>query len=349
MPSAHGANQMPIYSILIGDNSNALVSTDPAGGTTFQDTGVIVIGVGNNFQDIDDGGVVAVGSLMNIVEQAPTGSAGIYTTAVGHKVEIYGWWNDAFGFGATIGDGVTASAYNTAIGRNSLIYGDDCSSIGQNTQIGDTGNACAGSTAIGYGATVNPGIDYAIALGYNATATIDNSLLIAFNGSADIELVGSSLGVAQNSTMQLAGDFDIAGVNGVTNTLGLAFEITHFKGQTAISAEAGLSFTNLSPITLDFNNGDAQEFTITGPLNVDFNIAVSSELLNLQTGTYILRITQGATPASITWGTHSCDIYWPSSYGGAPTLSAVAGEVDIITFYCDSQGDLYGTIANNFV
>jgi len=221
-PSAAGSGEMPIYSILIGDNSNALVSTDPLGVTTSQDTGIIAIGVGNLFQDIDDGGVVAVGSFMNIVESAPTGSDGIYTTAVGHKVEIYGWWNDAFGFGATIGDGVTDSAYNTAIGRNSSIYGEECSSIGQNTQIGDTGNACAGSTAIGYGALTSANSAHNTAVGSQAlwhmTSGSENTALgrragrYYWNGSADAALATTTNGV-------YIGDMTRANADSMTNEI----------------------------------------------------------------------------------------------------------------------------------
>ena len=455
----------PNYTVAIGDNNEINQSTDPSIGS--QDTGVVCVGVGNNFTQIDCGGLVAVGSFMDIAENIPTGTDEIYTTAVGHRVGIVGFWNDAFGYDVQMGVVGTESAYSVAIGRGAASFGNSNVVLGQTSGIGTVGFPSNECIAIGRSVVVGNGLTGAIGIG-NGANPISNSLAIGFGGVQDILLVGKTAGVNINSVIELAGDliiqgdgfganteiaFDFAttsfagqtkiqvetamlpftaaspitidftvgfpsneciaigrsvvvgngltgaigignGANPISNSLAIGFggvqdillvgktagvninsvielagdliiqgdgfgantEIafdfatTSFAGQTKIQVEtAMLPFTAASPITIDFTGGDAQEFTIDGGGAIDANVGATSSFDNIVTGTYIFKITQGAVPSTINWGNFSCNIKWPNSYGGAPTLSVGSGDIDIITFYSDDAGDLYGTIANKFV
>ena len=337
----------PNYTVAIGDGNEINQSTDPAIGT--QDTGVVCVGVGNNLTQIDCGGVVAIGSFMDIAENIPTGTDEIYTTAVGHRVGIVGFWNDAFGYDVQMGVLGTESAYSVAIGRGAASFGNSNVVLGQTSGIGTVGLPSNECIAIGRSVVVGNGLTGAIGIG-NGANPISNSIAIGFGGVQDILLVGKTAGANINSVFELAGDLIISGDGFGANTeIAFDFATTSFSGQTQIQAETGATFTAASPITLDFTSGDAQEFTIDGGGAIDANVGATSSFDNIVTGTYIFKITQGAVPSTINWGNFSCNIKWPSSYGGAPTLSAVAGDIDIITFYSDDAGDLYGTIANDFV
>jgi hypothetical protein len=338
----------PNYTVAIGDNNEINQSTDPSIGS--QNTGVVCVGVGNNFTQIDCGGLVAVGSFMDIAENIPTGTDEIYTTAVGHRVGIVGFWNDAFGYDVQMGVVGTESAYSVAIGRGAASFGNSNVVLGQTSGIGTVGLPSNECIAIGRSVVVGNGLTGAIGIG-NGANPISNSLAIGFSGVQDILLVGKTAGANINSVIELAGDLIVQGDGFGANTeIAFDFATTSFGGQTKIQVEtAMLPFTAASPITIDFTGGDAQEFTIDGGGAIDANVGATSSFDNIVTGTYIFKITQGAVPSTINWGNFSCNIKWPSSYGGAPTLSVGSGDIDIITFYSDDAGDLYGTIANKFV
>ena len=337
----------PNYTVAIGDGNEINQSTDPSIGS--QNTGVVCVGIGNNFTQIDCGGLVAVGSFMDIQENIPTGTDEIYTTAVGHRVGIVGFWNDAFGYDVQMGVGGTESAYSVAIGRGAASFGNSNVVLGQTSGIGTVGLPSNECIAIGRSVVVGNGLTGAIGIG-NGANPISNSIAIGFGGIQDMLLVGKTAGVNINSVIELAGDLIIQGDGFGANTeIAFDFATTIFSGQTQIQAETGATFTAASPITIDFTGGDAQEFTIDGGGAIDANVGAASSFDNIVTGTYIFKITQGAVPSTINWGNFSCNIKWPNSYGGAPTLSVGSGDIDIITFYSDDAGDLYGTIANKFV
>ena len=78
--------------------------------------------------------------------------------------------------------------------------------------------------------------------------------------------------------------------------------------------------------------------------SVTLNVATSTmSATNPETGgTYILVITQGATPCVVTW---PAAFKWPA--GTAPTLSLVTGEIDVITLVYDGT-NYYGVGSINF-
>jgi len=94
--------------------------------------------------------------------------------------------------------------------------------------------------------------------------------------------------------------------------------------------------------------------TVTGAWAVDWDDSnIQSVTLNVATstmsatnpetgGTYILVITQGATPCVVTW---PAAFKWPA--GTAPTLSLVTGEIDVITLVYDGT-NYYGVGSINF-
>ena len=58
-------------------------------------------------------------------------------------------------------------------------------------------------------------------------------------------------------------------------------------------------------------------------------------------GVYILRITQPSAPKTVSWGT---SYKWPGA--AAPTMTAIAGAVDIVTFTSDGT-NMFGSFSGS--
>ena len=101
------------------------------------------------------------------------------------------------------------------------------------------------------------------------------------------------------------------------------------QGYTALYANA----TNL---VVDWNESNVQTVTVnsSSPTFAPTNPRAGA--------TYILTITQGATPVTVDWNSL---VKWPG--GTAPTLSAVTGKIDVITLICyddsTTNGLYYGS------
>lgn len=78
-------------------------------------------------------------------------------------------------------------------------------------------------------------------------------------------------------------------------------------------------------ITLNLAAQDTFEGTLTG----NIVLANPSSMPVGQCG--LIRITQGATPYTISYGT-----YWKSASGQMPSLTATVGAVDILPYYVES-------------
>jgi len=102
-------------------------------------------------------------------------------------------------------------------------------------------------------------------------------------------------------------------------------------------------YTNATNLVVNWNNGNVQTVTVsaTSPTFAPSNPKAGA--------TYILMVTQGATPTGISWdGT----VKWS---GGAPTLSSTTGQIDVITLICydaaanSGTGAYYGSASLNLV
>lgn len=101
------------------------------------------------------------------------------------------------------------------------------------------------------------------------------------------------------------------------------------QGYTELHANA----TNL---TVSWQDSNIQTVEITG---VSPTFAPTAPKAG---ATYILIITQGATPVTVNWNSL---VKWPA--GTAPTLSSVTGKIDVITLICyddsTTNGLYYGS------
>ena len=88
--------------------------------------------------------------------------------------------------------------------------------------------------------------------------------------------------------------------------------------------------------TINFNNGAAQRFTLSGNVTLTLSNAVAGSA-------YVLRVTQAT-------GTHY-NITWPGSVqwgaAGVPTITASDGAIDLINLYYDGT-NFYGSYAQDF-
>ena len=165
-------------------------------------------------------------------------------------------------------------------------------------------------------------------------------LIGAFNGgislfdntqATQLQLRATSTGNFIKPNIHLGGSTDAAEkleVTGNIKVTGQAYTELH---------------TNATNLVVSWNDGNVQTVTISGS-------APTFAPTNPKAGaTYILMVTQGATPTGISWnGT----VKWS---GGAPTLSSTTGQIDVITLICYNAtanagaGAYYGAASLNLV
>ena len=105
----------------------------------------------------------------------------------------------------------------------------------------------------------------------------------------------------------------------------------NFSAEYSNGSQAGPTYT------VNWNNGQKQVITLTG------NITTMSFTAPAGTGNFLLRVVQDGTGGrTITW---PASVRWPG--GTAPTLSAGANAVDIVTFYYNGT-NYYGVASLNF-
>jgi len=254
------------------------------------------------------------------------------TAAGGYSaVSIGGTANAASNYSVSIGNLSDAtSTYAIAIGGGvdgAQASGQDGIAIGGNASTA-SGNS---SMSIGYSAVTSG--DYSINIGRKSRGTGNNA--ITLNTSGDLVAAPSTakaFGVYMSSNT--TPDFEIVG--GGESTLNTPkFKIT---GQAYTELH-----TNATNLVVEWDDGNVQTVTISGtsPQFTPTRAAAGA--------TYILMITQGATPTTIDWdGT----VKWS---GGAPTLSSTTGQIDVITLICYNAtanagaGAYYGAASLNLI
>jgi hypothetical protein len=110
--------------------------------------------------------------------------------------------------------------------------------------------------------------------------------------------------------------------------------------------DTGLRFTkagyfNLATLTsgttVAWDAGSAQSATLT----LGHNVTISDATNHAAGGVYLLRIVQGATAKTVSWGS---GYKWPG--GSAPTMTATASAVDVFTFVSDGT-NMYGSFSGS--
>lgn len=214
----------------------------------------------------------------------------------------------------------------TAVGISSGVSG------AQSVAVGAYAVAPGGGIALGQGAGQKTGA-YSMNIGYGARGEGANSITFNSSGATLAEpTAAKAFGVYMSSNT--TPDFEVVG--GGESTLNTPkFKIT---GQAYTELH-----TNATNLVVDWDDGNVQTVTIssTSPQFIPTRAAAGA--------TYILMITQGATPTTIDWdGT----VKWS---GGAPTLSSTTGQIDVITLICYNAtanagaGAYYGAASLNLV
>jgi hypothetical protein len=117
--------------------------------------------------------------------------------------------------------------------------------------------------------------------------------------------------------------------NGTTTALSLGTDQnTTFNGAYTEKVYTANSST---AITLALTNGTMQIITLTGICTVTMPSAVAGK-------SFILLLKTGAGGYTVTWTT----VKWPG--GTAPTLTATASKMDILSFFSDGT-NWYGIVA----
>jgi len=243
----------------------------------------------------------------------------------------------------TIGDSANTYSHskNIAIGYSAdssaslaIAIGSDAqSTAGSAVSIGNLSeSATTAGVSIGYASAVNVGATYGIAIGGNASTSGANSITLNSNSGAADNTTANTFGVYMTSNT--TPDFEVVG--GGESTLNTPkFKIT---GQAYTELH-----TNATNLVVDWDNGNVQTVTVsaTTPTFAPTRPAAGA--------TYILMITQGATPTGISW---DGKVKWS---GGAPTLSSTTGQIDVITLICydaaanSGTGAYYGSASLNLV
>lgn len=249
----------------------------------------------------------------------------IESVVIGYSAEVYNALNQD--------DCVTVGAHSSvrhegvAIGSASNHYGTKGVSIGYQSSVADNGISIGNLSGVIGGTTAN-----VINIGYYSASSGANSIVINSSGSQANPSTANAFGVYMTSNT--TPDFEVVG--GGESTLNTPkFKIT---GQAYTEL-----YTNATNLVVDWDDGNVQtvEISASSPQFTPTRAAAGA--------TYILMITQGATPTTIDWdGT----VKWS---GGAPTLSSTTGQVDVITLICydaaanSGSGAYYGSASLNLV
>ena len=121
-------------------------------------------------------------------------------------------------------------------------------------------------------------------------------------------------------------------------------ETLHVNGNTRVEGQSYspiFTITYADPPVIDWDNGSIQTITLTGSPAT----AIAAPSNPKDGATYILIVKQDATGGRTFAGGWNAVFKWKG--GTAPTLSAGANAVDIITFVCDGT-NYYGVDSLNF-
>lgn len=245
----------------------------------------------------------------------------------------------------------TLYVYDTSTGTWNTVGG---ASVGADTQvIFNDGGSISGNVDLTF-SKASPTLAVGADNGFGEVDLGDYAKVYGYLGGAYFEGVGNGTAMTVKATMGTSnngpgGDVEIvAGMGSITGN-GAGGDITLTPGQGTGTATWGatlLSRQYYSPLndignsgsskTIYWYEGNRQLITLTAaPVTLTFSQPKDGAM-------YTLVIVQDGTGSrTITWPT----IKWAG--GAAPTLTAAASSVDIVSLLY-ANGSYYGTVSNNF-
>jgi hypothetical protein len=216
------------------------------------------------------------------------------------------------------------------------------------TQGQSGGYAHIAQGQMGTGRIFLHGYGFSSIYGMMLKASQDNYLIIgpqtsSTDGNETLRVTSSglSVGVGGANTARL----HVKGSGNTNATTSLLVEnsdgddLLHVKdnGTVKITGQAYTELhANATNLVVSWDDSNIQTVTISG------SVPVFAPTNPKAGATYILAITQGATPVTVDWNSL---VKWPG--GTAPTLSAVTGKIDVITLICyddsTTNGLYYGS------
>lgn len=172
-------------------------------------------------------------------------------------------------------------------------------------------------------------------------SSASNSISVTTSGAELLKLSGTTVSILSTGVLNINGltasrALATDGSKNVVSALTTSTELGYLNGvqSSLANSEVGLGNSGTA-LTINFNNGPAQAFTLTG------NVTLT--LSNVQAGgSYLIRIMTGAGGFTVTW---PAAVKWPS--GTTPTITATASKVDLVNLYSDGT-TFYGSIVQNY-
>jgi len=226
---------------------------------------------------------------------------------------------------------ITSGSRNSAVGRDSsrhITTGNENTTVGR----GSGRNLTSGSNNILLGFTAGDGITTGsnnVIIGDIAGSTTLADTMIFAAGTAERFRVDSS-GNMGIGTSTPSSRLDVNGA-----ILATEYRVTNYRLDPHVHNDG----TKAANFTINWSTGAVQRVVLNaaGPLVITLSNPVDG-------GAYALRITQGATPGTVTW---PASVKWPG--GTPPTLSNVTGKIDVINLlYFSDTGHYYATHALDF-
>jgi hypothetical protein len=345
-----GGVTTPTLNASAGVNTNTLnVSGGAIIGTTLNVTGEVIAGSVTATVGVGSGQLQAVGGggsawyntmIRNDGANCYLLSSNVATTQGGATNAV---WNTHRPFNWNLSTGavvIAGSGEGTLIGGILTVAG-----IANVPNIVSTNGGSGGSSAVtiinsnSFGGAGNAGM-------VTLTNSGHGSKFIRLNSSAGLEVVNSAytsviFGISDNGTVTTNGGIDK--LSTATGSVGVAASVAPAAGQVLTATSATTAtwqspvvnqvLVDASPVTWNGASGSSAVLTII------YAGTTIANPINMVIGTYVLTLIQDATGSrTVTWGTA-----WKFPGGVKPVLSTAANAVDLLTFFCDGAGVMYGS------
>lgn len=285
---------------------------------TFPTTGTLVNSAVDTLSSLVSVGTITTGTWNATIIGATYGGTGVNngsnTITLGGNVSTAGAFTTAGAFGLTL---TTTALTSVTLPTSGTLVNSAVTTLSSLASIGTitTGTWNGGVIGAAYGGT---------GVANNAAST----LTITGNFATTLTVTGAT-GVTLPTTGTLA---TLAGAEGLTNKTLTNPTVTNYVESVVVIGT--VTTTN----TLSLTNGTVQTATLTASTACTFTMPA-----NVAGKSFVLLLKQAAatgngtaTFTSVKWGT-----------AGAPTITATAGKMDILSFIADGT-NWYGSIAQGY-
>ena len=252
-------------------------------------------------------------------------TAGLHSIAMGGSTRAAGSYSVAIGYNC----GNNSTSVNSCVNIGSSAQGDGANSITLSaTGAGDVAPSTANAFGVYMSSNTTP--DFRIAHDGDSYITGSGKFGIGrsnITATLDVTHYDAARKLASFSDNTQTEVFSIAN-NGTVKITGQAYTELH---------------TNATNLVVSWDDSNIQAVTISG------SVPVFAPTNPKAGATYILSLTQGATPVAVDWNSL---VKWPSATG-VPTLSSATGKIDVITLICyddsTTNGLYYGAATLDLV